>query len=44
MYSLVHNKWGGGFKAFEKLINGGGQNKQGVGGGWGQNIKEKRPK
>ena len=34
---------GGSFKDFEKLING-GQNKRGRGGGWGQNIKEKRQK
>ena len=34
------NKWGG-FKDFEKLINGGVKIS---GGGWGQNIKEKRRK
>ena len=47
-YSQVHNKRGGqnkrggGFKDFEILINGGGAKISG--GGWGQNIKEKRRK
>ena len=45
MYSQVHNKRGGqnkrgGFKDFEKLINGGVK----ISGGVGQNIKEKRRK
>ena len=46
-YFQVHNKWGGvkinggGFKDFEKLINGGVKIS---GGGWAQNIKEKRRK
>ena len=34
-YSQIHNKQGvksnGGFKDFEKLLNGGGENKRGVG-------------
>ena len=49
MFSQVHNKWGGqnkwggGFKDFEKLINE-GVKISGGGGVWGQNIKEKRRK
>ena len=45
-YSQVQNKRGGGqnkrggFKDFEKLINGGVK----ISGGWGQNIKEERRK
>ena len=47
VYSQVHNKRGvkinrGGFKDFEKLINGGGVKISG--GGVGQNIEEKRRK
>ena len=45
-YSQVHNKWGGqikrggGFKDFEKLLNGEVKMK----GGWEQSIKEMRRK